>query len=77
MTLTEETTEIIQERILNLQDRCDACQAQAFVQVNLLNGQLLFCGHHYHKYSEKLNNSAYEIVDEREHINAKPSQSSN
>jgi hypothetical protein len=76
MTLTEESSEI-QERALTLQDRCDVCQAQAFVQVKLLNGELLFCGHHYYKYSEKLNNSSYEIIDERHYINHKPSQSSN
>jgi hypothetical protein len=65
------------ERVLNLQDRCDACNSQAFVLVKLLNGTLVFCGHHYGKFSKKLNNEAYEIVDEREYINEKLSQSSN
>lgn len=66
-----------QERVLNLQDRCDSCNSQAFVLVKLLNGTLMFCGHHYTKYSDKLNNESYEIIDEREYINEKPSQSSN
>ena len=73
MMLTQEK----KERILNLQDRCDSCKAQAFVMVKLLSGQLMFCGHHYIKNQDKLNNQSYEIVDERHYINEKPSQSSN
>jgi hypothetical protein len=73
MTITEE---VAVERVLNLQDRCDSCGAQAFVLVKLLNGSLMFCGHHYAKNSEKLDNQSYEIVDEREYINKK-SESSN
>jgi hypothetical protein len=72
MTLTQEKT----DRILNLQDRCDSCNSQAFVMVKLLSGQLLFCGHHYVKHQEKLNDQAYEIIDERHYINQK-SESSN
>ena len=64
MTLITETD----ERVLNLQDRCDSCGAQAFVMVKLLNGNLMFCGHHYSKHSDKLNSQSYEIVDEREYI---------
>jgi len=73
MMLTQEK----KERILTLQDRCDSCKAQAFVVVKLLSGQLMFCGHHYMKNQDKLNNQSYEIVDERHYINEKPSQSSN
>lgn len=64
------------KRQLKLLDRCDSCGAQAFVWVKLLNGELYFCGHHYAKNSAKLNNIAYEIVDERQYINDK-SESSN
>ena len=74
MILEQEKTT---ERILTLQDRCDSCQAQAFVSVKLLTGELMFCGHHYNKNQDKLNSQAYEIVDERHYINEKPSQSSN
>lgn len=73
MTVIEE---IKQERVLTLQDRCDACSAQAFVMVKLLNGSLMFCGHHYAKHESKLSNQSYEVVDEREYINKK-SESSN
>jgi len=69
-------TLIAQERVLEIADRCDVCQAQAFVMVKLGQGILTFCGHHFVNHEEKLNKFAYEIVDEREFINAK-SESSN
>ena len=75
MTLTEESP-AVQEKQLKVIDRCDQCGAQAFVIVKLLAGELMFCGHHYHKNKDKLNNEAYEIIDERDSINVKPSQSS-
>ena len=67
----------VAERQLEVADRCDSCGAQAFVLVQLLSGELMFCGHHYTKYSDKLNNSAYAVIDERGFINHKPSESSN
>lgn len=76
MTLTEEAP-VIEERQLKVIDRCDSCNSQAFVLVKLLTGELMFCGHHYNKNKDKLNDQSYEIVDERHYINAKPSQSSN
>jgi len=66
-----------QERVLKVVDRCDFCGSQAFVLVKLINGELMFCGHHYNKNQEKLDNQAYEIIDEREYINSKHSESSN
>ena len=72
MTLTQEKS----ERILNLQDRCDSCGAQAFVLVKLISGELTFCGHHYANNQEKLNSQSYDIIDERHYINEK-SESSN
>jgi len=73
MTITEEKI----KRSLKVIDRCDACGSQAFVMVKLISGELMFCGHHYVKNQDKLNNQSYEIIDEREYINVKPSQSSN
>lgn len=59
----------LKEPTLTKQDRCDAqCDAQARVLVKGLAGELLFCGHHYTKFENKLNDFAYEIVDEREFI---------
>ena len=60
------------EYILTAMDRCDRCSAQALVLVRGVAGELQFCGHHYNKYSEKLSDFAYEIVDERSKINPKP-----
>jgi len=60
---------------LNISDRCDRCNAQAFVIAKGVNGELYFCGHHFTKHEEMLYNWAYEIVDERDYINQK-SQSS-
>jgi len=55
--------------ILNANDRCDACQSQAFIWVNGVNGDLLFCRHHFFKHEEKLREYAFEIVDETYKIN--------
>jgi hypothetical protein len=63
-----------QEWILNPQDRCDSCAAEALVQVVGLNGALLFCGHHYNKIMsnpvgyEKMIKFAITVTDEREKL---------
>lgn len=59
----------MEERQLKIADRCDRCGAQAFVLVKGVSGELYFCGHHYTKNEEALSKFAYEIIDEREHIN--------
>lgn len=70
------TAEVVKvEKQLKIADRCDSCGAQAFVLVKLLSGELYFCGHHYQQHSDKLNNTAYEIIDERDSINAKSESS--
>ena len=69
------TMEKIKEQTLKTIDRCDRCQSQAFVVVKGIEGDLIFCGHHFTKYEEALYNWAYEIIDEREFINAKPQSS--
>ena len=70
-----ETMEKNKEQVLTVLDRCDRCQAQAFVLVKGLNGELIFCGHHFAKHEEALYDWAYDIIDEREFINAKSSSS--
>jgi hypothetical protein len=56
-------------------DRCDSCNAEALVQVTGLNGDLLFCGHHYNNVMdnpvgyEKMMKFAITILDEREKLN--------
>lgn len=41
-------------RTLTAHDRCDKCGAQAYVEVHLPTGDLLFCGHHAHRYESRL-----------------------
>ncbi len=61
------------ERVLTLNDRCDAgsCGAAALVEVTGVTGSLLFCGHHYNKIInnpvgyEKIMAFSFEIIDER------------
>ena len=68
-------TELIQDRQLKISDRCDRCGAQAFVTVKMVAGELYFCGHHFNKYDEALSKVSFEVIDERDTINA-TSQSS-
>ena len=65
-----------QERVLNLQDRCDRCGAQAFVLAKGIQGELYFCGHHYNKTKDAIDNWAFEVINELEFINEK-NESSN
>lgn len=68
---------LVQDKVyvLNAKDRCDRCNAQALVWVNLLSGDLQFCGHHYSKNEEALKSYAIEVVDERDKINARSESS--
>jgi hypothetical protein len=66
-----DTPEEVKEWILKPTDRCDSCAAEALVQVIGLNGDLLFCGHHYNKIMDskdgynKMMKFAITINDER------------
>lgn len=64
-------------RVLTRMDRCDSkdCPAQAWVIAKFVTGELYFCGHHFEKYEIGLMRDAYDIVDEREFINAKSESS--
>lgn len=73
-TMIETTTEE-KEWILGATDRCDSCAAEALVKVTGLNGELLFCGHHYNKIMDnsegykKMMEFAITVVDERSKLN--------
>ncbi len=63
------------EWMLNANDRCDSgCTAQAYVYVKGLDGDLLFCAHHYEKIMadpvgyQKIMSFAIEVVDERDKL---------
>ena len=70
------TKEEVQERkwLLTMEDRCDRCSAQAYVSVTGVNGELMFCGHHYNKIMndadgyKNMMSYAYSVVDEREKL---------
>ena len=59
---------------LTAHDRCDRCGVEALVAVRGIEGDLMFCGHHYNKimnsrlgYS-KMMSFMLQIVDERDRI---------
>ena len=69
-----DTPEEVKEWTLKATDRCDSCAAEALVQVTGLNGDLLFCGHHYNKimdnadgYKEMMS-FMISVIDEREKL---------
>lgn len=67
-----------QEFVLTANDRCDSCQAQAYVKVTGVTGELLFCAHHYNKIMDnavgydKMMKFMYNIVDERSRLEKQP-----
>jgi hypothetical protein len=40
-------TAVENKQSLTALDRCDRCSARAYVMVSGINGELLFCSHHY------------------------------
>jgi hypothetical protein len=56
-------TTTVEERELTLNDRCDACQAAAKVVATLLNGELMFCGHHAREYKNSLTAKSLKVYD--------------
>ena len=69
------TTDIkSKEWVLDATDRCDSCQAKAYVKVVGVTGDLMFCAHHYNKIMDnavgydKMMKFAYQILDERDRL---------
>lgn len=67
---TETTIEPIESEDIQLTatDRCDQCNAQAFVQVFFSSGYLLFCAHHYHEHEKGLAEIAVYTIDCRDQL---------
>jgi hypothetical protein len=71
-----ESTELQRVIELTAMDRCDSgnCGAQAYVVAVGISGELMFCSHHYNKIvstpvgQERLENFAYQIIDERDRL---------
>lgn len=58
---------------LSATDRCDRCQAQAYVRVVLPGGSdLLFCGHHWSRHEDVLRPQAEHILDETHRLAEAP-----
>lgn len=74
MAAKEDSQAAVVDWKLGPQDRCDRCGAEALVQVIGLNGDILFCGHHYNKIMDnavgydKMMKFAITVVDERSKI---------
>jgi hypothetical protein len=72
-TMTETPVQT-KEWVLKATDRCDSCGAEALVQVTGLNGDLLFCGHHYNKIMndpsgyKKMMSFMITVIDERDKL---------
>jgi len=74
MSMTIEASEQVKEWTLKATDRCDSCAAEALVQITGLNGDLLFCGHHYNKIMDnpdsykKMMSFMITVTDERDKL---------
>jgi hypothetical protein len=51
-------------------DRCDRCNAQAYVRVTLPFGELFFCGHHARAHASAYEHVAVAIHDESDKLMA-------
>lgn len=62
-------TSTLTQPSLTATDRCDRCNAQAYVRVVLPNGgDLLFCGHHWARHADVLRPQAREVIDETDRL---------
>lgn len=50
--------------MLTIEDRCDACTAQAYVYVLFESGDLLFCLHHWKEHQNNVAEAAKDVLDE-------------
>ena len=70
--IAEEVVE--KEWVLKATDRCDSCAAEALVKVTGINGDLMFCGHHYNNIMndqvgyKKMMSFLISIIDERDKL---------
>ena len=58
--------------ILTADDRCDRCNAQAYVLVILPEDMCLtFCSHHWNEHSDRLIEAAVDVIDETDRLERK------
>lgn len=65
-----EVAETFLPRHLTDQDCCDRCGSQAYVQVTVPTGELLFCAHHFQEFEARLRPIATSVLDERDRLHA-------
>ena len=65
-TLVEEKEE--PTYLLDMTDRCDTCQAQAYYRCFFDGGTLDFCSHHFIKYENTLKDVMLDYIDESEKL---------
>ena len=53
---------------LTAADRCDRCNAQAYVRVVMPSGELLFCAHHAREHAPKFTALATHVQDETDRL---------
>lgn len=63
-------------RELNATDRCDKCNAQAFVQIivsftDRMDAEILMCGHHYRFHAPAVAAKGHLVNDQTHRINEK------
>jgi len=75
-TARVDATDTFLPRHITDHDRCDRCGSQAYVQVSLPTGQLLFCAHHYQEFEARLRPIATAVLDDRERLHADSSRGS-
>lgn len=63
------------KKVLKISDRCDRCNAQAFVLARGIKGELLFCNHHYNKSKDSIDSWAFEVINSTDTINEKSASS--
>lgn len=54
--------------IMNSSDRCDKCNAQAYVRILFVAGELLFCGHHADTFSAGFDSNVTILEDTRKEL---------
>ena len=55
---------------LTAADRCDRCGAQAYMRVEMMAGELLFCVHHSREYRDTIRDVAVAVCDETGRVSA-------
>ena len=77
-SIVQEHPSVVSKKyILNSNDRCDQCTAEALIKVKGVKGELTFCNHHYEKIMnnplsyQKMMQFGIEFLDERAKITEK------